>query len=239
MGKKPLSSRKPVNAVYADDDYMVFEKPPGLLTIAGDGESGVSLTEIVNDQHAQAGGASLHPCHRLDRETSGLIIFAKGKSRQQKMMAVFHENAVYKRYIAFVQGRPEKDHGELRKSIRKPARDKFSAGGPGKPAVTKFRVVARHKDFSVLEVEPQTGRTNQIRIHLAGYGHPIVGERRFAFAKDFTVKFKRVALHAAGLKFTQPVTGKVIELNSPLPEDMSQFLAQHPIKGAKGARNFK
>ena len=198
-----------------------------MLTIPGPKDNRPSLTDLVNEHFASAKEYSLHPCHRLDRETSGLIIYAKGKRRQQKMMAAFREKKVHKRYIAFVQGVPEKTRGELRRGIRNAAADKYRHQGASKPALTRYRVLSKHKTFSVLEVEPVTGRTNQIRIHLADYGHPVIGERKYAFAKAFPVKFRRVALHAAKLEFDHPVTRERVRLKSGLPDDMKKFLSAH------------
>ena len=189
-------------------------------------------------------GGRLHPCHRLDRDTSGVILFAKGKKNQKIMMEAFRQKKVRKIYIAFVHGRLKNRSGEIKSRIRdfdpsrfrrwlpppyKSLRDSTGPAlyqnGTGQApwAVTRYRVIETKKDFSILEVTPVTGRTNQIRIHFSQLGHPLVGERKYAFGKDYALKFRRTALHALSLSFIHPVFKKEIRIHSPLPEDMEQF----------------
>jgi 23S rRNA-/tRNA-specific pseudouridylate synthase len=93
-----------------------------------------------------------------------------------------------------------------------------------KPAITRYRVLDEREDFSVVEVEPVTGRTNQIRLHFKSLGHPLVGERRFAFARDYGVKFRRVALHARSIEFKQPENGRRLLISADIPDDMARLL---------------
>jgi 23S rRNA pseudouridine1911/1915/1917 synthase len=97
----------------------------------------------------------------------------------------------------------------------------------GKPAVTDYRVIDKKIDFSIVEIMPSTGRTNQIRIHFKQIGHPLVGERKFVFRRDFKLKAKRLCLHAKSLEFIHPVTKKLISVTAPLPDDMQNFLNKH------------
>jgi len=157
----------------------------------------------------------LHPCHRLDRETSGLIIYAKGKSTQKKMMDEFKQRKVKKTYTAFVQGMLPKNQGEIKTPI------------DGLIAVTKYKVIQGRKNFTIVELMPMTGRRNQIRIHFKGIGHPLVGERKFAFRKDYKLKAKRICLHAKSLEFTHPVTRRIVRVDSELPKDLGEFLKKH------------
>lgn len=207
---------------YEDEWLIVAEKPAGTLVIATPSKETNTLTDLLNrDLDERKVEANAHPCHRLDRETSGLVIYAKGKKMQGLMMEQFRDKLVKKTYIAFVHGKIGKNSDVIKKPIYNRNKDRLQ------DAVTKYSVLERHKDFTVLEVEPVTGRTNQIRIHLADIGHPLVGESVFVFRKDFALKFKRTALHAKKLEFTHPVTKKRIVLESDLPEDMKNFL----IKG--------
>jgi 23S rRNA pseudouridine1911/1915/1917 synthase len=202
--------------IYEDEWLVVVDKPSGLLTIPTPKNEKRTLTSILNDDLTQKAVVyRLHPCHRLDRETSGLVIYAKGKSIQQKMMDVFKARAVKKTYIAFVRGCPSKSEGEIKHPIE------------GQSALTKYKVISKKKDFSVVEVSPVTGRTNQIRIHFKQLGNPVIGETKFAFRKDFTVKAKRLCLHAHTLEFTHPVTHKPVRLTCDLPKDLEEFLAKH------------
>lgn len=195
---------------------LVVDKPAGLLTIPTPHNEKRTLTSILNDDLKERGLLyRLHPCHRLDRETSGLVIYAKGKSIQKKMMDEFKNKNVGKRYLAFVQGTVIKDQGEINRPIE------------FRPAITKYRVSQRRKDFTVVEVMLLTGRTNQIRIHLKAIGYPIVGETKYAFRKDFKLRAKRLCLHARDLEFLHPVTKKVTRLSAGLPEDLNKFLDNH------------
>jgi len=203
--------------VYEDDWLVVVDKPAGLVTIPTPKSETRTLTSILNADLKEKGTAyRLHPCHRLDRETSGAIIYAKGKSVQRKMMEAFKQRKVNKTYIAFVQGRVTAAQGEIRLPIER------------QQAVTRYRLIEQRRDFSIIEAIPLTGRTNQIRIHTKLLGHPVVGETRFAFRRDFCLRAKRLCLHAASLEFAHPVTAKVIHIEVPLAEDLKSFLRQHP-----------
>jgi len=211
-------NEKRYRIVYEDEWLIVVDKPAGMLVIPTPRGETNTLTDLLNRELDERGlGANAHPCHRIDRETSGLIIYAKGKKAQQLMMDEFRRRTVVKSYIAFVHGSPKKDFDTLRSFIYN--RNK----GRKEEAVTKYRVLEKRRGFTVLEAQPITGRTNQIRIHLKEIGHPLVGESVYAFRKDFKLRFKRAALHAQGLEFTHPVTKETLKLTSPLPEDMEKF----------------
>lgn len=195
---------------------MVLDKPSGLLTIPTPRKEKRTLTSILNEEFAAGtDSARLHPCHRLDRETSGLIIYAKGKSLQQKMMDEFKARQVKKTYTAFARGCPHKKEGRINFPIE------------GESALTEYKVIEQRKGFSVIEVRPLTGRTNQIRIHLSRLGNPVLGETKYAFRRDFDIKAKRLCLHAKELEFKHPVTGKPVCLRVDLPEELKIFLKTH------------
>ena len=205
-----------IPVIYKDDWLFIVDKPSGLLTIPSPKREIRTLTSILNEELKSKGlSYRLHPCHRLDRETSGLVIYAKGKSIQKKMMDEFKFRRVRKTYIAFVQGNLSKNQDEIRMPIE------------GFSALTKYRIIQRRKDFNVVAVMPSTGRTNQIRIHFKNIGHPLVGETRFAFRKDYELKAKRICLHAKSLEFVHPVTQKTINVDCQLPGDLELFLKTH------------
>jgi len=213
--------------VFEDDYLIVADKASGLLVIPTPKGETNTLTDLLNNylSHKSPNSPKAHPCHRLDRDTSGLILYAKGKSIQQKVMSQFHheriedgpasnvpapgDKKVTKRYLAFIQGNPTRQTGAINYKLE------------GKDALTRYRVVRYYRQgYSLVEVEPVTGRTNQIRLHFKMIGHPIVGERRFAFAKNFPVKAKRLMLHSASITFRHPVTGEEMSFSSNLPENM-------------------
>jgi RluA family pseudouridine synthase len=196
-----------IQILYEDDQCAAFDKPPGLLVTPAEGRATTTLTDIVNEQYSSRSPKSpnlspadfrFHPCHRLDRDTSGVILYAKGKRHQEMFMDVFHEQKVKKFYTAFVHGRLSKDQGEIKSQIRDHFQEKFAKHSASKFALTRYHVIEKRKDFSVVDVMPVTGRTNQIRIHFVELKHPIVGEDKYAFRKDFPLRFKRTALHARG-----------------------------------------
>lgn len=205
-----------IPVVYDDDWLLIVNKPQGLLTIPTPKNELHTLTNILNEDLKNKGLTfRLHPCHRLDRETSGLIIYAKGKSSQKKMMELFKKKRVKKAYLAFVQGHIPKSQSEIKNSI------------DGLSAITKYKIIERRKDFDILEVIPLTGRTNQIRIHFRQIGHPIVGEAKFAFRRDFNLRAKRLCLHAKALEFIHPITKKRLIIKIGFPQDLKEFLASH------------
>lgn len=191
-----------IPVIYEDDWLLVVDKPSGLLTVPTPRNEERTLTSILN----------LYPCHRLDRETSGLIIYAKNKVIQNKVMDEFRARQVKKTYVAFLRGVPSSLEGEIKNSIE------------GLSARTLYKVVAKKKDFAIVKVNPLTGRTNQIRIHFKQIGHPVLGETKYAFRRDFKIKAKRLMLHAESLEFKHPVTGKQLVLKCNLPEYFTDFL---------------
>ena len=205
-----------IPVVYEDDWLLVVDKPSGLLSIPTPKNERRTLTSILNDDLRGRGlSYRLHPCHRLDRETSGLIIYAKGKSAQRKMMELFKQREVKKKYIAFVQGRPEPTEGQIKSPIAAQA------------ALTKYKTIEKRKDFTIVEAMPLTGRTNQLRIHFKDIGHPILGETKYAFRRDFRIRAKRLCLHAKNLEFIHPFLKQKISINSELTRDLEQFLSNH------------
>ena len=221
----------PINIIFEDQTFVIFDKPSGMLVIPSPKQEKWTMIDLVNEQYPQAEmrqcpspGVRLHPCHRLDRDTSGLIMFAKGKKNQQAMMNEFQAGKVHKKYVAFVRGKLPRENGELRSMIRDFHQSKYNKNHKGRLAVTTYHVLESHKGFSVVDVYPKTGRTNQIRIQFSEIEHPLLGEGVYAFRKDFPVNFRRLALHASELKFPHPVTKQVVVVRCPLAKDMENFL---------------
>lgn len=210
---------KKYKIIYEDDHIIAVDKPSGMLVIETPKKEKNTLTALLNKELDSRGiEPNAYPCHRLDRETSGVIIYAKGKKMQGLVMDEFKARAVKKCYVAIVQGNVTRESGTIKGRIynRNKKREE--------PATTHYKVVRREKDYDVVEAEPVTGRTNQIRIQFKGIGHPLVGESVFAFRKDFALKFHRAALHASYIRFKHPATGEMVDFVSPLAEDMKIFL---------------
>lgn len=201
--------------LFEDNWLLAVDKPAGLLSVPALPQQR-SLTGILNRELEEKGCAyRLHPCHRLDRDTSGVMLYAKGRSLQKKLMQMFKQRLVRKKYIAFVHGALPAPHGQIKSPIE------------GKSALTEYRLLQEKKNFSVVRVIPFTGRTNQIRIHFKKIGHPLVGESKFAFRKDFALRASRLCLHAEELSFEHPLEARELRIKAQLPQNMSDFLNKH------------
>ncbi len=217
---RPLTSK--IQVLYEDDQCMVFNKPAGRLVVPAGRNEGLTLEQIVNQQYPIP--TRLYPAHRLDRDTSGVILFAKGRDNQRRLMECFKTKQVQKIYIAFVHGRLKQTQGRIDLPVKDYFQRKFSRSIPAQSALTHYEVEDYHKGFTVVKVRPITGRTNQIRIHFAEIGHPLVGEDKYAFRRDFALRFKRTALHAWRLAWPRLKDNGMIRAEAPLPADMQAFL---------------
>jgi 23S rRNA pseudouridine955/2504/2580 synthase len=217
--------------VFEDGALLVIDKPAG---VAVHGGSGVSFGVIESLRASRPQVKALELAHRLDRDTSGLLIVCKKRSALTAMHEQLREGQVEKVYIAIVKGAPAETAFELSDPLHKyvtaSGERRVSVREGGMAARTQVRVRKRGGDFSVLEVRLLTGRTHQIRVHLAHAGHPILGDDKYG---DFTLNreldwqgVKRLLLHAARLAFAHPVTGERLRLEAPLPADMAQFAAR-------------
>ncbi|MFA6357836.1 MAG: RluA family pseudouridine synthase [Candidatus Omnitrophota bacterium] len=205
-----------IPVVFEDDWFLVVNKPAGLLSVPTPKNESRTLSSILNqDAEERKLNYRFYPCHRLDRQTSGLIIYAKSKGIEEKMADAFRNREISKKYIAFVQGKLSQVQGQINSPIE------------GKSALTKYKVIEEKSNYSVVEISPVTGRTNQIRIHFKSIQHPLVGEDKFAFRKDFALRFKRVCLEAKELNFKHPVSGKDLTISIDLAQDLKHFLATH------------
>ena len=192
--------------VHEDEDLLVVDKPPGLLTVATERERERTAYRLLFDYvAAQAGRTSRGPTprlfivHRLDRETSGLLVFAKSAAVKRRLQAQFAARGVERGYVAVVEGRMRDDSGVLRDHIvTDPTTLRVRTARDGREAITEYRVRERRARSTVLELRLRTGRRGQIRAQLAAHGHPIVGDRAFGATSD---PLRRVCLHAAVLGF--------------------------------------
>jgi 23S rRNA pseudouridine1911/1915/1917 synthase len=175
--------------------------------------------------------------HRLDKDTSGLIVVAKNDSAHRKVAAEFSGRRVKKTYIALVQGWPKKDRGTIASSISRDAvrRTRMTTRrSGGREAITHYEVQRRiespYGKFALLELKIETGRTHQIRVHMSSLGHPVVGDTLYGAAREISgkagspISLQRNFLHAAALQFTHPRTGETLSFSIPLPEQLAEFL---------------
>lgn len=216
-----------VQIVHEDDALIVVEKPSGLLTVATDRQKDDTLFLRVNDYLRSRSSASVSRAwvvHRLDQETSGLVLFAKTEAVKQSLQANWPE--VQKTYLAIVHGRPAADSGtvtsylsEDEKSLRVSSSDRPRPGA--QRAITHYRVIESRCGRSLVEVRLETGRKHQIRVHLAELRCPVLSDRRYA---EKTLRV-RLALHASELRFAHPLTGEMVGCRSPLPRALRKLLS--------------
>jgi 23S rRNA pseudouridine955/2504/2580 synthase len=220
--------------VHEDDALLAVNKPSG---VAVHGGSGVSYGVIESLRAARPQAKVLELVHRLDRDTSGLLLIAKKRSALLELHRMLRDGEVEKTYVAVVKGRWQGGARELREALHKyltPSGERrVRVRGDGLHAVTRVRPLAASDRFSLLVARLLTGRTHQIRVHLAHAGHPIVGDDKYGdFELNRTLAkegVRRLFLHARRIAFVHPATGRRLVLESPLPDDMRRFTeAQFP-----------
>jgi 23S rRNA pseudouridine1911/1915/1917 synthase len=201
--------------VHEDADLLVVDKPSGLLTVATERERRRTAYRMLSDYVAAQGRAArVFIVHRLDRETSGLLVFAKSAAVKRHLQAQFAARAVERGYVAVVEGRVRDDHGTLRdRVVEDPTTLRVRIGPGGREAITEYRVRERRARSTVLELRLRTGRRGQIRAQLAALGHPIVGDGAFGAQTD---PRRRLCLHAAVLGFTD-AGGRRLRFTSEAP----------------------
>lgn len=213
---------------WEDEALIVIDKPAG---VAVHGGSGVSFGVIEQLRRARPLAKFLELAHRLDRDTSGLLVVAKKRLALTKLHDQFRDGGIGKRYLALVKGcwRNELQHVRLplHKYLTADGERRVSVHAEGKPSHSIVRLVARWENFSLVEVELKTGRTHQIRVHLAHLGFPLAGDDKygdFSLNKDLQkAGLRRMFLHAAKLTLPHPLSGAPLELESPLPEELRSF----------------
>jgi 23S rRNA pseudouridine1911/1915/1917 synthase len=208
--------------VYSDSSLAVIEKPAGLIVHPAPGHRGPTLIEALGDLLA-GGPDPLRPgiVHRLDRDTSGLMVVARNEAAHAALAGMIARREVERRYLALVEGRPASRRGTidapLGRDYRAPERVVVGGRRP-RNAVTHFEVRERIGPDTLLELRLETGRTHQIRVHLEAIGHPVCGDR--AYGNRGRHGLERQFLHAAGLRFTHPDDGRPLEFASELPDDL-------------------
>jgi len=228
--RPPLARPSQFPIVFEDAALLVIDKPAG---VAVHGGSGVSYGVIESLRAARPQAKLLELAHRLDRDTSGLLIVAKKRSALVELHRLLREAAVEKVYVAVVKGvlkKPLEIREPLHKYVSATGERRVSVGAGGREAVTRVKPLKASDHYSVLEVRLLTGRTHQIRVHLAHAGHPVLGDDKYG---DFPLNravaklgVRRLLLHARRLGFAHPVTGERISLESKLPDDMREFIDQ-------------
>lgn len=245
---RAIAEEIPLDIVYEDDDLAVINKPAGMMVHAGAGatedeRNRGTLVNALLHRFGQLSGVSgeLRPgiVHRLDKATSGLIVVAKNDDAHRKLAAQFARRVVKKTYIALVHGWMKQDRGTISSSI---SRDRVrrtrmtTKSSGGREAITHYTVQERldsnYGKFTLLEVRIDTGRTHQIRVHLASLRHPVAGDTLYGAPREISAKngagisLPRNFLHAAALQLQHPRSGEAMSFARPLPQELQEFLAR-------------
>jgi len=248
---KAFAEDIPLDVVYEDESIAVINKPAGMSVHAGSGKGeagnrGTMVNALLHrfNQLSEIGG-ELRPgiVHRLDKETSGLVLVAKSDVAHRKLAEQFSRREVKKTYIALVHGWPRMTKGTIRAAIsRDPVRRarmttrQSSTRRPGRDAITHWQVTRQiegaYGKFSLLEVKIETGRTHQIRVHLASIGHPVVGDTLYGAPRPKSyggtapevASLERNFLHASAIQFQHPISNRPLSFQQPLPAELSNFL---------------
>lgn len=230
----------PVDVVYEDDDVIVVNKPAGLVVHPAAGISSGTLANALayRFQNLSATGGAIRPgiVHRLDKDTSGLMVVAKTESAHENLSDQFRARSVFKRYVALVYGVVKTLQGRIEQPIARDPRNRtrMAVVPGGRAALSLFTVRRQYDAFALVDVELKTGRTHQIRVHLSWLKHPVVGDHLYGGGRENSLqnpqlraqvrKLTRQFLHAEELGFSHPATGKPLRLFSPLPPELSGFL---------------
>jgi 23S rRNA pseudouridine1911/1915/1917 synthase len=230
----------PIAIVYEDDDLIVVNKPAGLVVHPAAGIQSGTLANALAfhfQRLSQSGGATRPGIvHRLDKGTSGLLVAAKTESAHDQLADQFRAREVFKSYVALVHGQIEKETGQIDEPIARDPRNRtrMAVRRGGRAALSIFKVRRRFERFTLLDVELKTGRTHQIRVHLAWLKHPVVGDEVYGGGRDKTVidprlrtqiaRLGRQFLHAERLAFRHPRTGERVSFRAPLPSELTRLL---------------
>ena len=237
----------PLEILYEDDDVAAIHKPAGMVVHLGAGVRGGTLVNALLGRWGSlsSAGGELRPgiVHRLDRNTSGVLLVAKNDFAHQSLAGQFSGRSIEKRYVALVHGKVRAGRGEIalaigRDLVRRKRMTTRRQPGPGvRGALSRYRVIRRYRggglDFTLLEVEILTGRTHQVRVHLASLGHPVVGDTLYGAPGKLPEELsemqegptlRRNFLHAACIAFRHPRTGDPVRVEAPVPEELERFL---------------
>ena len=220
----------PIDVIYEDKDIIVVNKPKGMVVHPANGNPDGTLVNAIlakcKDSLSGIGG-EIRPgiVHRLDKDTSGLLIIAKNDQAHINMSKQIQDRKVIKKYIALVKGVIGENTATIDMPVARSTKDrkKMAVDPKGKEAITHYKVLQRYDKYTLLEIKIDTGRTHQIRVHMSYIGHPVVGDMQYSNGKnEFGIEGQM--LHSKYLEFDHPITGKRLKLEAPLPEYFEQVL---------------
>lgn len=239
-GRGNVELRHPkLRVVYEDDALIVVEKKNGLLTVPVKADSKETTVFSILKEYVrkQSHRNTVHVVHRLDRETSGLLVFAKSPELQEYMRTYWRQLVTKRSYVALVEGKLEKNEGKITSWLTEDSRTALVSSSPvdngGQLAITNYKVLKESAlqtdeadlktEYSLIELNLETGRTNQIRVHMASMGHPVVGDRKYGHGNESS-PIDRLCLHARVLEFIHPMTEKKVRFEAPMPKEFTRIV---------------
>lgn len=229
----------PIEILYMDEHLVVVNKPSGMVVYPAAGHSSGTLMNALfhHCKKLEAPGGPLRPgiVHRLDKDTSGVMVVALDSTAYHNLAEQFKQRTINRRYVALIYGKPKENSGQISLAIGRSETDRKKMSTRvrrGKEALTVWKVIERFRRASLIEAKLWTGRTHQIRVHFASIGHPVLGDRTYGNKIEIETKergkltFPRQMLHAESLGFIHPVTGEYLEFHSPMPDDMEERIKQ-------------
>ena len=240
QGRGNAELRHPkLRVIYEDDALIVVEKKNGLLTVPVKPESKETTVFSILKEYVkkQSNRNTVHVVHRLDRETSGLLVFAKSPELQEYMRTYWRQLVTKRTYVALVEGKLEKKEGKITSWLTEDSRTALVSSSPvdngGQLAITNYKVLKESTslleeadlkiEYSLVELNLETGRTNQIRVHMASMGHPVMGDRKYGNGNDSS-PIDRLCLHARVLEFIHPMTEKKVRFEAAMPKEFLHVL---------------
>ena len=234
---RPVSQKRPPKAptqigiVFEDDDFLVINKPVGLLSVESDKETECAYGYALEYMQAQGKNSRPYVLHRIDKETSGVLVFAKNIKLHSMLKMHWNEQVTLREYFAVIEGILENKQGTITSFLKENKNNiVYSTNDPtGQKAVTRYEVVKENGEYSLLKVQIETGRKNQIRVHMQSLGCPVVGDEKYGKKQDDAqVKnpLARLGLHASRIEFVHPVTKEVKSFNAPLPPAFREFFGK-------------
>lgn len=235
QGRGNVELRHPkLRVIYEDDALIVVEKKNGLLTVPYNPKSSEMTAYSILKEYVkkQSRSATVHVVHRLDRETSGVLVFAKSAELQEYMRTYWKQLVTRRTYVALVEGHLEKKEGTITSWLTEDNQTAMvyssDKDNGGQKAITNYKVLKattigegdQEMNISLVELNLETGRTNQIRVHMQSIGHPVMGDRKYGHGNEFS-PIDRLCLHARTLEFIHPMTEKKVRFEAPLPKEFS------------------
>lgn len=230
--RKKTRSNLPI--LYEDSEFIVINKPSGLLSIASDKEKGSTAYRMLSDYVQQKDKHNrIFVVHRIDEDTSGVLIMAKNPTIQKQMQDHWNELVTKRGYFAIVEGKMDEPSGTVKSYLKKNAQNLMYSSkkaGDGQLSITHYKVIKEKDNYSLLDINIDTGRKNQIRVHMGDLGHYVIGDDKYGEPSN---PIKRLGLHAYCLEFKHPVSGKIMKFNAPIPKEFSILFPKDKVLNKK------